>query len=122
LKLGGAVLLLAICSGFSFQLYYLADKGFLLLLLFLCVCRVCLLLVRTKLFCLMFFKGLSFLFLVKLVDLSQYIYIYIYFFFLSLLLPIGNFCCWDNILGFYIVFLDFRSTNFFMDFKKGGKY
>ena len=37
---GGAVLLLAICSDFGFQLYYLVGKGFLLLLLFLCVCRV----------------------------------------------------------------------------------
>ena len=68
LEVRGAVLLLAICSGFGFQLYYLVGKGFFLLLLFVCVCRVWLLLVRTKLFCLKFFKGLSCLFLVKLVD------------------------------------------------------
>ena len=69
LELRGAVLSLAICSGFSFWLYYLVGKGFhLLLLLFVCVCRVCLLLVMTKLFFLKFFQGLSCLFLVKLVD------------------------------------------------------
>ena len=68
LESGRAVLLLAICRGFGFWLYCLANKGFLLLLFFLYLCRVCLLLVRTKLFCLKFFKGLSCLFLVKLVD------------------------------------------------------
>ena len=46
LRVRGAVLLLAACSGFNFQLYCLNDKG----LLLLCVCKVCLLLVRTKLF------------------------------------------------------------------------
>ena len=63
----------------------------------LCVCRACLLLVRIKLFYLKFFKGLSCLFLLKLVDLSQIC-------FLALLLSIGNFCCWANILGLYIFF------------------
>ena len=57
-----AVLLLVACNDFDFRLYCLANKGFLLLLLFLCVCRSCLLFVRTKLFCLKFFKGLSCLF------------------------------------------------------------
>ena len=68
LGLRGVVLLLAACGVFGFCLYCLAGKGFLLLLLFLCVCRACLLLVRTKLFYLKFFKGLSCLFLLKLVD------------------------------------------------------
>ena len=104
----GIVLLLAACGGFSFWLYRLASKSFLLLLLFLCVCKACFLLAKIKLFYLNFFKGLSCLFLVKLVDYFQ-------FFFLALLLPIGNFCCWANILGLYIYIyiLDFRSIIFF---------
>ena len=64
---------------------------------FLCVCRACLLLVRTKLFCLKFFKWLSCLFLLKLVDQSQIC-------FLALLSPLGNFSCWANILGLYFFF------------------
>ena len=41
------------------------------------------------------------------------------FFFLDLLLSIGNFCCWANILGLYFFFfLDFRSIIFLMDFKR----
>ena len=83
----GMVLLLAACGGFSFWLYRLASKSFLLLLLFLCVCKACFLLAKTKLFYLNFFKGLSCLFLVKLVDYFQF------FFFLALQSPIGNFCC-----------------------------
>ena len=70
----GAILLLATCRGFGFRLYCLVGKSFLLLLFFYCVCRACFLLVRTKLFCLKFFKGLSCLFLVKLVDQSQFFF------------------------------------------------
>ena len=50
LGIRGTVLLLAACGGFGFRLCCLANKGFLLLLLYLCVCRACLLLVRKKLF------------------------------------------------------------------------
>ena len=53
---------------FRFSTLLLSWQMFFLLLLFLYVCRACLLLVRTNLFCLKFFKGLSWLFLVKLVD------------------------------------------------------
>ena len=38
---------------------------------------------------------------------------------IALRLPISNFCCWPNILGLFIyLFLDFRSINFIMDFKR----
>ena len=111
LELGGVILLLATCSSFGFWLYCVADKSFLLLLLLLlCVCRACLLLVRKKLFCLKFFKGLSCLFLVKLVEQSLFFFSFI----LAFLSPIGNFCCWANILGLYFFFKDFRSNKFFL--------
>ena len=64
LEVRRAVLLLTLCSNFGFWLYCLVGKGF----FFLCVCKVCLLLIRTKLFCLKFFKGKSCLFLVKSID------------------------------------------------------
>ena len=116
LELRGAVLLLAMCSGSNFWLYCLAGKGFFLFFLFLCVCRVCPLLVKTKLFYLKFFKVLSCLFFVKLDDYSQI------FFFLALILPIGNFCCWiifwACIYIYIYFFFNFRSINFFMDFKR----
>ena len=106
----GAVLLLSTYGDFDFQVYYLTGKRlllFLLLLLLLCVCKACLLLVRITLFCLKFFKGFSCLFLVKLVDQSQF------FFFLALLFPSGNFCFWTCIF----FFLDFIFINFFTDFR-----
>ena len=66
----GAVLLLAVSSGFDFWFYCLASKGFYFILFyfFYSVCKACLLLVRIKLFCFKFFKGSSCLFLIKLVD------------------------------------------------------
>ena len=96
----------------------LSRQRFFIIIIFLYVCRACLLLVRIKLFCLKFFKGLSSLFLVKLVDYSQFFY----FLFLALLSPIGNFCCWANItLGlyfFFFFFLEFRFIKIFIDFKR----
>ena len=89
------------------------QKFLLFIYLFYCVCRACLFLVRTQLFYLKFFKGLNCLCFGK-IDLLVSI-----FFKKILLLPIGNFCCWANILGLYIyIFLDFRSINFLMDFKR----
>ena len=95
----------------QFSALLLSRQRFSFIFYFLCVCRACLLLVRTKLFCLKFFKRLSCLFLLKLVDQSQIC-------FLALLSPLGNFSCWANILGLYIFFLDFRFINYFMDFKR----
>ena len=70
----GVILLLATCRGFGFRLYCLVGKSFLLLLFFYCVCRACFLLVRTKLFCLKFFRGLNCLFFVKLIYQSQFVF------------------------------------------------
>ena len=115
LELVGAVLLLTICSGFGFWLYCLASKGFIFLFFILCVCRACLLLIRTKLFCLKFFKGLSCLFLVKLVDQSQFIYLFIFnLCYCLLVIFVGGLIFWACIH----ILKDFRSINFFMDFKR----
>ena len=37
---------------------------------------------------------------------------------LALILPIGNFCCWIIFWACIYFFLDFRSINIFMDFKR----
>ena len=120
----GAVLLLAICSDFGFWLYCLAGKGFLLLLFFFYVCRVCLLLVRKKLFCLKFFKGLSCLFLVKLVYQSQFFfqlcYCLLVIFFVRLIFWACIFFCFRfQIYKFFYGLQkgeNTRSTNFFYKF------
>ena len=66
--------------------------------------------VRIKLFCLEFFKGQGYLFLIKLVNWAFFFVFFIFYF----LIFTGNFCCWAIFVGLVYFALDFRSIIFYM--------
>ena len=59
---------------------------------------------KEKIILFKFFKRAKLFVFGKIGLLVSFFFFSFFFFFLVLLLPIGNFCCWANILDLYIYF------------------